>query len=176
VVACPPHPQFGGNRRDARLRAVSDALGERGVDCLRIDYGDWDEGVGERTDARKSVEWAAERYDRVGLFGYSLGAVVALSVASDRTTVDDPLCAVSVLAPPARSGGGDVAGAVDGIYAPLQVLYGERDATVDWEPVVEAARERGADVQSLPGDHFFAGLGERVGGAVAAFVASASGT
>ena len=29
VVACPPHPQHGGNRGDGRLVAVSDALGRR---------------------------------------------------------------------------------------------------------------------------------------------------
>jgi len=29
VVACPPHPGMGGDRSDPRLRAVSDALGER---------------------------------------------------------------------------------------------------------------------------------------------------
>jgi len=31
VVACPPHPQFGGHRGDARLTAVSEALVEAGA-------------------------------------------------------------------------------------------------------------------------------------------------
>ncbi|RDZ92988.1 alpha/beta hydrolase, partial [Haloferax sp. Atlit-6N] len=50
VVACPPHPQHQGHRGDGRLVAVSDALTARGVDCLRFDYGAWDEGYGERAD------------------------------------------------------------------------------------------------------------------------------
>ena len=175
VVACPPHPQYGGSRSDARLRAVADALADRGIACLRFDYGPWDEGEGERTDCANAVAWARERYDGVGLFGYSFGAGVALSVAGGLATGDEPLCAVSVLAPPARSGGEDVAAAVDGIEAPLLVLHGERDDTVDWEPVVAAARKRGAEVVALPGDHFFAGLVERIGEAVGTFVTSACG-
>jgi len=82
VVACPPHPQRGGHRGDGRLRAVSGALGDRGTDCLRFDYGAWDGGRGEREDALRAVAWAGERYDRVGLFGYSVGGAVALSAAT----------------------------------------------------------------------------------------------
>jgi len=175
VVACPPHPQYGGSRSDARLRAVADALGERGVACLRFDYGPWDEGRGERTDCRNAIAWAAERYDRVGLFGYSFGAGVALAVAGGDSDEAAVLCCVSVLAPPASHGSSDLVPAIDAIEAPLQVLYGERDGTVEWTPVVEAARGRGAEVVALPGDHFFAGLGGRIGEAVAAFVASECG-
>jgi len=47
VVACPPHPQQRGHRGDERLAAVSEAPADRGIDCLRFDYGDWDEGYGE---------------------------------------------------------------------------------------------------------------------------------
>ncbi|MFT4958284.1 MAG: alpha/beta superfamily hydrolase, partial [Halobacteriales archaeon] len=83
VVACPPHPQFGGNRRDRRLRAVCEALNEVGIDCLRFDYGDWDNGYGEREDVRNAVRWARERYDRVGLFGYSFGGAMAILAAAD---------------------------------------------------------------------------------------------
>ncbi|MCO8267618.1 alpha/beta hydrolase, partial [Haloferax sp. AB510] len=81
VVACPPHPQHQGHRGDARLVAVSDALTARGADCLRFDYGPWDEGYGERADTLRAVEWAAERYDRVGLFGFSFGGAMALLAA-----------------------------------------------------------------------------------------------
>ncbi|MGQ4557072.1 alpha/beta hydrolase [Halobellus sp. GM3] len=100
VVACPPHPQHGGHRGDQRLRAVSEALNARGVDCLRFDYGAWDGGRGERTDALAGVQWARERYDRVGLFGFSFGGAVALSAGARGADVD----AVSALAPPARVG------------------------------------------------------------------------
>ena len=84
VVACPPHPQQRGHRGDERLLAASDALTDRGVDCLRFDYGDWDEGYGETTDADAAVGWARDRYDRVGLFGFSFGGTVALVAAASR--------------------------------------------------------------------------------------------
>ena len=168
VVACPPHPQYGGSRSDGRLRTVADALGERGFACLRFDYGAWDEGRGERTDCADAIEWARDRFDRVGLFGYSFGAGIAL-VAAGGASIGS-LCCVSVLAPAARSGGWDVVSAVDGIDFPLQVLHGERDGAVDWAPVVEAARAKDANVIALDGDHFFGGMGGEIGDAVADFV------
>ena len=165
VVACPPHPQHGGRRSDSRLVAVADALEERSIACLRFDYGPWDEGRGERSDAENATEWARERYDGVALFGYSFGAAIAL-VAAAR----GPHCAVSALAPPDRVADLDAVAAIQGIEEPLQVLYGERDDTVRWGPVVTAARERNATVRSFPADHFFVGARERVGEAVAEFV------
>ena len=176
VVACPPHPQYGGNRSDGRLRAVSDALSERGVDCLRFDYGDWDEGRGERTDALNAVRWARRDYDRVGLFGYSFGAAVALAVAGGRE--DDAegeagVDAVSVLSPPARIAPHlDAVAALSGVGVPTQVVYGARDDTVDWRPVVDRARELGFEVVELSADHFFVGQSKKVGEAAATFLSA----
>ncbi|PSQ28343.1 alpha/beta hydrolase [Halobacteriales archaeon QS_9_68_17] len=171
VVACPPHPQHRGHRGDARLVAVSDALAERGTDCLRFDYGDWDEGYGEREDARNAVRWAAERYDRVGLFGYSFGGAIALLAGA---TVDRGVAAVSVLAPaPALADDLDAAAALADLHCPAQVVYGERDDTVDSTPVAAAARERGDEVVELSADHFFVGNHDRIGERVDEFFAGA---
>ncbi|MFD1597359.1 alpha/beta hydrolase, partial [Halobellus rarus] len=137
VVACPPHPQHGGHRGDQRLRAVSDELGERGIDCLRFDYGPWDGGRGERADVLSAVGWANERYERVGLFGFSFGGAVALSATAHGADV----AGVAALAAPARLGtartgpdapdeteigGVDVVADLDSIppEMPVQVLYG----------------------------------------------------
>ena len=179
VVACPPHPQHGGSRTNPCLRAVSDALGggARPIDCLRFDYGPWDEGRGERADARNAVAWARERYDRVGLFGYSFGSAVALCEASEGLSV----AAVSALAPPpGLTEHLDALGAMETLAErsadgtaetpAVQVVYGERDDTVDWEPVVDVAREAGFKVDAVPGDHFFAGQAPKVGETVAAFL------
>jgi len=166
VVACPPHPQHGGRRTDRRLRAVSDALAEAGVACLRFDYGPWDEGRGERADARDAVDWAAERYDRVGLFGFSFGGSMALLAGSDRTAA---LGAVVALAPAARVGSPNVPAAVSDLVAtdvPVGVVYGERDDTADWRPVVERARDLDCSVVGLSADHFFVGQGEKAAAAV----------
>lgn len=166
IVACPPHPQYGGSRSDSRLRAVSDALAVREIACLRFDYGPWDRGNGERSDALSAIGWATERFDAVGLFGYSFGGAVALLAAAE-ADVD----AVSALAPVARLADDlDVVAALADIEAPVQVLYGERDTTADWEPVVERARDLTYAVEPISGDHFFVGRGDTIGGLVADFL------
>ncbi|RQG88799.1 alpha/beta hydrolase [Natrarchaeobius halalkaliphilus] len=166
VVACPPHPRQGGSRRDSRLLALEAALQERSIGALRFDYGAWDEGNGEREDVRNTVRWASERHDRVGLFGYSFGASLALLAAGDV----DGIAAVSALAPTARIGDDlDAVAALGALEVPVQIVYGERDTTAEWEPVVEAAdvRELDSRIEAFPADHFFVGnevdVAERVG-------------
>ncbi|RLM50659.1 alpha/beta hydrolase [Halorubrum sp. Atlit-28R] len=170
VVACPPHPQQRGHRGDERLRAVSDALTDRGVDCLRFDYGDWDEGYGETTDADAAVGWARERYDRVGLFGFSFGGTVALVAAASRPG----LAGVCALAPTARLNPDvDAVAALDDLAergVPTRVLYATRDSTADWVPVVERAGELGIETVAFESDHFFVGRSGTVGEAAAAFL------
>lgn len=168
VVACPPHPQLGGTRSDPRLRAVSAALGRRGIACLRFDYGPWDDGRREQVDAGAALEWAGAEYRTAGLFGYSFGGGVALCAAAD---ADASPAAVSTLAPPATLvEEGDVVAALDAIAGPVQVLVGEHDGTVESGPVAERARALGETVEMLPGDHHFTGQHDRVGRVVAAFV------
>ncbi|MFC4447632.1 alpha/beta hydrolase [Halorussus aquaticus] len=173
VVACPPHPQHRGHRGDARLTAVSEFLTDRGVACLRFDYGDWDEGYGEREDARNALRWARDRYDRVGIFGFSFGTAVAALAAS---TVEPQPDAVSLLAPTDRLAEDlDTVAALDDIEAPVQVVYGTRDDTVNWKPVVERARELEYDVVELSADHFFVGQHAKVADAVGGFLAEELG-
>jgi alpha/beta superfamily hydrolase len=169
VVACPPHPRHRGHRGDERLTAASDALTERGVDCLRFDYGDWDEGYGESTDADNAVAWAVERYERVGLFGFSFGATVALVTAASRPG----LAGVCALAPVARLNPDvDAVAALDGLVdrgVPTRILYATRDSTADWEPVVKRATALGIETAAFESDHFFVGRAGAVGEAAAAF-------
>ncbi|OYR58466.1 alpha/beta hydrolase [Halorubrum halodurans] len=157
VVACPPHPRHGGHRGDERLVAASDALTDRGIDCLRFDYGAYDEGYGECTDADNAVGWALDRYARVGLFGYSFGGTVALVAAAS----GPKLAGVCALAPTDRLASEiDAVAALDDLAArgaSVRIVYANRDATVDWEPVVERARELGLEVVELDADHFLVG-------------------
>lgn len=164
VVECPPHPQYGGNRNDRNLTALADDLEAADIASLRIDYGDWDEGRAEREDVRNALRWGAERYDRVGVFGYSFGSIMT-ALAASSVAVD--LCAVSMLAPAARVADFDPEETIPAIEAPLQVVIGTRDDTANWEPVAEVARETGAAVVEISGDHFFVGQQAKVAETVA---------
>jgi len=169
VVACPPHPQMRGDRHDSRLTAVSDALAAEGIDCLRFDYGPWDEGYGERTDAENAVAWATDEHDRAALFGFSFGGAIALLTAASTGAVG----AVSALAPAARlTADLDAAAALDDVDVPVQVVYGERDDTADWRPVVDRAHGPGYAVEGLAADHFFLGQREEAAERVCSFLAA----
>jgi alpha/beta superfamily hydrolase len=168
VVACPPHPQHGGNRSDRRLAAVSDALLDRDVACLRFDYGEWDRGYGERSDALAALGWLRERYDRVGAFGFSFGGGIALLASEAAGPEPD---AVSALAPASRLAEDlDATAALESLDCPVQIVYGERDTTAEWEPVVERARSLGHPVVELSADHFFVGQHRKVADHVADFL------
>jgi len=163
VVACPPHPQHGGRRGDERLRAVSGALGDRGIDCLRFDYGAWDGGDGELSDVRDALAWARDRYASASLFGYSFGGCLALAAAAAESRAGRPPAAVGVLAPAANLDGGvDAVRAVGDVDCPVGIVYGERDTTVDAEAVAERVRARDGLVAAVGADHFFVGQGETV--------------
>lgn len=159
VVACPPHPQHRGHRNDSRLTAISDAVVERGIDCLRFDYGDWDEGYGELADAKQAVVWAQDRYTRVAVYGYSFGGCLSILVGRDT-----PVKAVAALAPPARlTPDLDAVSAIEAVTCPVQVVYGSRDETASWQPVVDRARSLGHTTVQLSADHFFIGQTRKVG-------------
>ena len=160
VVACPPHPQMGGDRNDPRLRAVSDALD---CACLRFDYGPWDEGYGELADARAACAWARKRYDRVSLFGYSFGGCLALVAAARESAAGVPPERVVALSPAAQLNTDiDAVAAIRDIDAPVAVIYGERDTTVDAAAVAERALECGGERIVLSADHHFVGQTEAV--------------
>lgn len=165
VVACPPHPRAGGTRSNPVLTALGEALADRGLGTLRFDYGAWDDGEGEVTDAERAVDWAAERYGAVGLFGFSFGATVALAAAAERDVVG-----VAALSPAQQLPTLDTVVVLEAVGVPVLLLYGERDRVVDSEPVAERARELGHEVEALPADHHFVGQRGKVAERVAAFI------
>jgi alpha/beta superfamily hydrolase len=161
VVACPPHPQMGGARSDARVRAVSDALE---CACLRFDYGAWDGGPGELADTRDAYAWAREEYEEVALFGYSFGGCLALVAAARESEPECAPASVAALAPAARiTEAIDAVEAVAAVDCPVGVVYGERDTTVDAAAVAEEVRRLGGRVESVGADHFFVGQTDTVG-------------
>jgi alpha/beta superfamily hydrolase len=123
------------------------------------------------TDARSALAWARENFQTVGLFGYSFGGAVALRAGTQESQSDSAPAALSLLAPANSLAGDSVVDAVDAVPCPVQVLYGERDDTVDSVPVAQRAREWGHTVEALSADHFFVGQQARVAESVATFFA-----
>ncbi|UPM42788.1 alpha/beta hydrolase [Halocatena salina] len=166
VVACPPHPQMGGTRTDRRLTAVTDALAATGIASLRFDYGEWDEGRGEYTDTLNAIAWASERYERVGVYGFSFGGTLAL-VAAGSADVD--VACICALAPDARIGELDAVAALGTVGCPTQIIYGKRDTTAEWEPIVERVNETGHTALEMSADHFFVGQTDSIAERVTTF-------
>lgn len=105
VVACHPHPLYGGSMHANVVDALFRALPALGVAVLRFNFrgagssgGTHDGGRGERLDVEAALASARERWpdSPILLAGYSFGADVSL-------TVDDPaLTGWLAVAPPLR--------------------------------------------------------------------------
>ncbi|MFB6185724.1 MAG: dienelactone hydrolase family protein, partial [Halobacteriaceae archaeon] len=138
------------------------------IATLRFDYGEWDQGKGELTDTRNAIRWADSNFERVSLFGYSFGAGIATMAAAD---IDVDLEALSVLAPVSTIDDTfNPVEALTSIEIPVQVVYGTRDDTADWESYVDQARQLSMDVQQYSSDHFFVNQQDKVAETIADYL------
>jgi len=157
----PAAPQQRGHRGDERLTAVSNALTDRGSTAFGSTTVTGTKDTAS-TDADNTVGWAVERYERVGLFGFSFGG---RSRSSRRRPA--PTRRVCALAPTARLNPDvDAVAVLDDLIdlsVPTRILYATRDSTADWEPVVERAKELGIETIGFESDHFFVGRAGDVG-------------
>jgi len=86
VLLCPPHPLYGGSKDDFRLVFIAQKLAKNGIGALCIDYHGYSYGVKEVDDVLSTILYLRNKTNKVGLIGYSFGAVVA-SIASTKTSV-----------------------------------------------------------------------------------------
>lgn len=160
VVLCPPYPPGGGNRGDTRLVRVADALAERGIVSLRFDYRqEYSGGRGEVSDARAAVEYLRDRCSRVGLLGYSFGAVVASNLAD----MVDTLVLLSVLRDI------DDIDTNPFIDVPLLMVHGERDDVAPAHHARELSEITGGFLVLLDAGHFYDGAMKELVGVVVEF-------
>lgn len=107
VVLCHPHPLYGGDMDNNVIVALAEGLARRGMATLRFNFrgvgasqGGFDEGRGEREDARSAVRFLAAQpgvdAERLAIVGYSFGASVALAVAA----VEELVAAVVAISVP----------------------------------------------------------------------------
>jgi alpha/beta superfamily hydrolase len=82
-----------------------------------------------------------------------------------------PPAAVAALAPASRLAEDlDATAELADVVCPVGIVYGERDDTADWEPVVQQARELDAHVVGMSADHFFVGQAEKAASHVTHFL------
>jgi alpha/beta superfamily hydrolase len=93
VVVCHPHPQYGGDMHNNVVIAACEALSAQGYAALRFNFrgvgdseGEHDRGKGEIDDVRAALAHLVSLdevdAERIGLIGYSFGAIVSAEAAS----------------------------------------------------------------------------------------------
>ena len=94
-LVCHPHPQFGGTMHNKVVYRIARGLRRAGAVVLRFNYrgvnkseGKYDEGAGEREDARAALEYLRSRYPDLpfSLAGFSFGARIVLRLGCEVQT------------------------------------------------------------------------------------------
>ncbi|MGB2694907.1 MAG: alpha/beta fold hydrolase [Dehalococcoidia bacterium] len=153
AVVCHPHPQYGGDMENNVVRAACEALVQRGFAALRFNFrgvgrsdGAFDQGQGEQGDVRAALAHLASLPEvdskRLGLIGYSFGAMVAAEVASGA------LRGLVLISPPVAFGDLRVAWGCPALVAgggEDQISPADRLRVVGQAPGVELRIVAGAD-------------------------------
>jgi alpha/beta superfamily hydrolase len=148
VVVCHPHPQYGGDMENNVVMALVEALVSRGIAALRFNFrgvgrstGAFDGGRGEARDTDAALALLAAHDDidskRVGLAGYSFGAMMATAA------VDERVRALALVSPPAQRIDAE---RLNAITAPLLMVAGDRDPICP-EDALRAAAALGERVE-----------------------------
>ncbi|MCL6611294.1 MAG: alpha/beta fold hydrolase [Peptococcaceae bacterium] len=178
VVLCHPHPLYGGNMDNNVILAVSRALGEAGIAGMRFNFrgvgrsgGAYDNGAGEREDARFALDFLSGREEidpaRIGVMGYSFGGMVAMA-AAERAGQVRAVAAVSPVIPPG--------GALREFPKPKFIACGAADDLIPSSAILEefAKMAEPKKIEVVPGaDHFWRGHEDKVAGMAARFFVEA---
>jgi alpha/beta superfamily hydrolase len=177
LVACHPHPLYGGDMHNPVVVRVTEVCGELGFATLRFNFrgvggsqGIHDGGRGEERDVETALlhlRDVLEPTTPLALAGYSFGAAVASQVAT-RSGGTGGLAGLALIAPPLALTGEEPFAALESFSAPLLIVAGGQDAYCP-RPALDALARRlsGAVVTVVDGaTHFFLGtlfpLGEAV--------------
>jgi alpha/beta superfamily hydrolase len=163
VLLCPPHPSYGGSRKDLRLVAIANKLANSDISALCIDYSAYTGGTEEVKDTLFALGYMSETITSIGLLGYSYGAVVASNAASQFQNLKG-----LVLISPLRK--------VNGLKINLSsmckklIIHGLRDDLVseDIDQLYGLAKGEKKRL-SLDTDHFYLGCEEDIARAVLEF-------
>jgi hypothetical protein len=176
AVVCHPHPLFGGEMSNNVVSAICNALAQAGIAAFRFNFrgvggsqGSFAEGVGEQEDVKAALAFVSSitgiDKDRIGLVGYSFGAMVALPVALQGERVQ----ALALISPPLSSSNWEQ---VKGYLGPKLFLCGSEDLVVSCSELQHFSQQLPppSRFEIIPGaDHFWWGYEGEVARRVSAF-------
>lgn len=179
VVACHPHPLYGGDMHNPVVVRVIEVCAALGLATLRFNFrgvgastGAHDGGAGEERDVEAALTHLRGLMGpaaQLALIGYSFGATVSARLAGRQGT-EPALAGLALVAPPMALVGDEPFLALDRFPAPLLIVAGSRDEYCPAEGLERLTRRLpNAAVSLIEGaNHFFLGklfpLGEAVGG------------
>jgi hypothetical protein len=188
VVVCHPHPLYGGDMENNVVVSLCRALAAAGMVALRFNFrgvggsgGSHGGGIGERQDVLAALDFlagvAGVDGGRLGLTGYSFGALVALGAADERACPSGPpvrqagrrVRALAAVSPPA--GGLDATSSRPGV--PTLLISGDQDDIAPAARLPEMAASLGpaCEARSVAGaDHFWWGYEEALATSVIKFL------
>lgn len=160
-----PHPKFGGTMNNKVVYNVYKTLFEHDFTVLRINFrgvgrslGEYDDGIGEMTDAATALDWLQINYpmSKLNLIaGFSFGAWIAMQLIMRRPEITNFLA----ISPPVNKYDFSF---LSPCPIPGLILQGDKDSVVSEESVGELAsrlsKQKNIDVnyRVIPGaDHFF---------------------
>jgi uncharacterized protein len=160
-----PHPLYGGTMNNKVVYNVYKTLFENDFTVLRINFrgvgkstGEYDEGVGEMTDAATALDWLQVNYPMSGvnlIAGFSFGAWIAMQLIMRRPEITNFLA----ISPPVNKYDFSF---LSPCPVPGLILQGDMDSVVSEESVHELAQKLSkqkninVDYRMIAGaDHFF---------------------
>jgi alpha/beta superfamily hydrolase len=177
LVACHPHPLYGGDMDNPVVVRVAEVCGELGFATLRFNFrgvggstGTHGEGRAETQDVEAALAHLRGTLGPgrpLALAGYSFGAVVASRVAS----ADGGLAALALIAPPLGLTGEEPFVGLTAFPGPLLIAAGSQDDYCP-RPALEALAQRlpeGTLTMIEGANHFFFGKLYALGQAVEAW-------
>jgi alpha/beta superfamily hydrolase len=176
VVLCHPHPLYGGSMDNNVIMSMSSALIKESIIAFMFNFrgvgnsqGRFGGGKSEQEDVKAALNWVLAQPvvdgSRVGLAGYSFGAIVGLSVAC----ADDRVRAIAIVSmPPGSEQGSQLRGCTKNKL----LVSGTDDMVVPLEQAKRMSREAAEPKQFeviTGADHSWWGYEEKLANKVAGF-------
>ncbi|MCX5998151.1 MAG: prolyl oligopeptidase family serine peptidase [Chloroflexi bacterium] len=182
AVVCHPHPLYGGDMHNNVVVPVCQALAEASIAALRFNFrgvgggqGAHGDGIGEQEDVISALGFLESTTyvdaGRIGVVGYSFGAMVALPAALRHGRCR----ALALVSPFLDSSGWDQLRSYDGARF---LLCGTEDTFISCREAHRWAKEMTGRLEfhAMAGaDHFWWGFEDEVARRVAGFLKVALG-